>query len=266
MEGDLNSLLSQKESIIILVKAAPNWSTKYKTFEICTAGINEEGEWRRLYPFPEKTMIRKEVKLWDVIEVETAKPTDDPRRESRKIKNSSIKTIDRIVNREKRKEIIKNLTESSLENALNEKRSLVLIKPIIEGFKIRKGIREPLQFTLDGQRFRKHPYGDISLIYRWSCSKSCRYCNNKSHNSRCFDWGSNYLYRKYKNEKEAQIKVRNKLLFEMKYYNDTWFALGTTRQRPWKRWMIVGLLFMKKEPRSDSQKLNNFLNKNKHAL
>jgi len=39
----------------------------------------------------------------------------------------------------------------------------------------------------------------------------------------------------------------------MKYDNDTWFVLGTTRRRPWKKWMIVGLLWMKKKKRADSK-------------
>lgn len=246
----------QKESIIVLVKAAPNWSTKYKTYEICTAGISESEGWRRLYPFPEMTMIREEVRLWDIIEVETKKPTDDPRSESRKIRNGSVRVIDRISNRKEKRKIINSLVEPSLEDALNEKRSLTLIEPKIDGFRIEKGEQEPLQFTLEGQRFRKHPYGDVKLIYKWSCPKPCRYCRGKSHTARCFDWGANWLYRKLyrksKDEKETRIKVRNKLHYEMKYDNDTWFVLGTTRRRPWKRWMIVGLLWMKKK-RADSK-------------
>jgi hypothetical protein len=34
--------------------------------------------------------------------------------------------------------------------------------------------------------------------------------------------------------------------YRMKYDYDTWFAWGTHRKRPWKRWMIVGLLWIKK--------------------
>lgn len=237
----------EKESILVLVKAAPNWSTKYKTYEICTAGISQTDGWRRLYPFPEMTMIRKEVRLWDIIEVETKKPTDDPRQESRKIRNGSVKVVDRIEDRNERRKIIKSIAEPCLEGPLNEKRSLALIEPEIDGFRIIKGEKEPQQFTLNGKRFRKHPYGDVRLYYRWSCPKPCRYCRDQSHTARCFDWGANYLFRRYKDKEEARIKTRNKLLFEMKYDNDTWFVLGTTRRRPWKRWMIVGLLWMKKK-------------------
>ena len=229
------------------MKAAPNWSTKYKTYEICTAGISETEGWRRLYPFPEINMVTKGVRIWDIIQVETKKPKDDPRQESRKIKNGSIQIVGHIESRKERRKIIRRIGEPSLDIPMSEKRSLTLIQPRIEGFKIKKTEPEPIQFTLEGKRFRKHPYGDVGLYYRWSCPEACVYCKEKSHNTRCFDWGANYLYRKYKDDKEARIKVRNKLHYEMKYDNDTWFVLGTTRRRPWKRWMVVGLLWMKKK-------------------
>jgi len=192
-------------------------------------------------------MVEKKIRLWDIIEVETRKPTDDPRPESRKIRNGSVTIVNRVQNRKERRKIINKLSETSLENALSEKRSLTLIEPKIENFRIEKGEQEPLQFTLEGRPFRKRPYADVKLFYKWNCPVPCRYCKGKSHTSRCFDWGANLLYRKYKDEEEARIKVRNKLHFEMKYDNDTWFVLGTTRRRPWKRWMVVGLLWMKKE-------------------
>jgi len=236
-----------KETIIVLVKAAPNWSKKHKTYEICTAGISETEGWRRLYPFPETNMIKKGVKVWDVIQVETIKPSDDIRPESRKIKPESIVVMDYIEDRKERRKILDKLSEPSLESALNEKRTLTLIKPRIEGFTINKRPPEPKQATLEGDVFRIHPYGDIGLYYQWSCPKPCRYCKGKFHNMACFDWGANYLYKKYPDEKEAMAKVKQKCFYEMKYDNDTWFALGTHSRRPWKKWMIVGLLWMKKQ-------------------
>jgi hypothetical protein len=252
----------EKESILVLVKAAPNWSAKYKKYEICTAGISETEGWRRLYPFPETLIIKEHVRLWDIIEVKTIKPTDDSRIESRKIKEGSVQVIDRIEGRKERRKIINGLVEQSLDSALREKRSLALIEPHIEGFKIEKGKKEPLQFTLNGSPFRRHPYSDVKLIYEWSCSKPCDFCKERTHNSRCFDWRANWLYKKLyresKDKKDARIKGRNKLHYEMKYDNDTWFVLETTRQRPWKRWMIVGLLWLKKQLESDVKTLNNF--------
>lgn len=254
-------MLWEKETITVLVKAAPNWSMKYKTYEICTAGINETGSWRRLYPFHENAMVKSGLRLWDIIQVETTKSNDDPRQESRKIKNESLNIIGHVENKKERRNIIKRLAEQSLEIPMRERRSLTLIEPRIKGFRIREKDPEPIQFTLNGKSFKRHPYGHIGLYYSWSCPQPCKYCKGKSHVTRCFDWGASYLYRKYENEAEARVKVRNKLLYEMKYDNDTWFVLGTTRLRPWKRWMIVGLLWMKREKPTEkpSQVLTNFV-------
>lgn len=234
------------EQILILVKAAPNWSTKYKEYEICTAGITEDQEWRRLYPFPEDVMLKKDIRLWDVIEVDTASTTADPRPESRKINASSIKKIDRIEDREKRRNILNTITEASLEIPLNEKRTMTVIKPQIERFTIRKKIPEIIQIRLNGKPFKRSPYGDFGLYYFWRCLSSCRYCKDRRHRMQCFDWGANVLYKKYTNEDEAKRKTKQMCYYRMKYDYDTWFALGTHRKRPWKRWMIVGLLWMKK--------------------
>ena len=44
-----------KERILILAKTYPTYSKKY--FElVCTAGINERGEWRRIYPVPFRSL------------------------------------------------------------------------------------------------------------------------------------------------------------------------------------------------------------------
>ena len=38
-----------KERILITVKTYPTLSLKYAEL-VCTAGVNERGEWRRIYP------------------------------------------------------------------------------------------------------------------------------------------------------------------------------------------------------------------------
>ena len=236
----------ETEQILVLVKAAPNWSTKYKEYEICTAGISEDGGWRRLYPFPEDVMLKKDIRVWDLIEVETTRPTDDPRAESRKIRAESIKKVGRVENRKERRAILEKTTEPSLDIPMNDKRTMTLVKPSIEAFNIRKKPTDSVQLTLNGKPFKRNPYGDVGLIYKWRCPRRCQFCRERSHRMQCFDWGTNVLYRRYKDEKEARAKVKRMCYYRMKYDFDTWFALGTHSQRPWKRWMVVGLLWMKK--------------------
>ena len=222
----------RKETVLILVKAAPNWSKKYKEYEICTAGISQDNGWRRLYPFPEDVMIQKDIKVWDIIEVETKDPTDDPRPESRKINGKSIKRINRIEDRDERRKFLSSITELSLDIPIEEKRSFTLIKPRIEAFKIKKKPEEPIQITLNGKIFNQSPYGDVRLIYRWRCPRPCQVCKTHSHITECFDWGANVLYKRYEDEKEARNKTKEMCYYKMVYDFDTWFALGTHRMRP----------------------------------
>lgn len=235
-----------KESVIVLVKAAPNWSKKYKEYQICTAGISQDGGWRRLYPFPENIILQKNIRVWDIIEVEVKKVTDDPRPESRKIKADTVQIVDRIEDRKERRKFLMKISDSSLDIPLKEKRTLAVIKPQIENFKVKKEVLESIQLTLNGKTFKRNPYGDVGLYYEWRCSKPCQYCKGKHHVMRCFDWGANVLYRKYSNEREAEIKTKQMCFYKMKYDYDTWFALGTHSRRPFTKWMIVGLLWMKK--------------------
>jgi len=45
----------------------------------------------------------------------------------------------------------------------------------------------------------------------------------------------------------------------MKYDYDSWFALGTHSRRPWSKWMVVGLLWMKKKNNQSDVSMVNSL-------
>lgn len=236
----------EKETIAVLVEAAPTWSKKYG-YLICTAGLNEKGEWRRLYPMPLDIVLSK-IRRWDLIEVETTKPEHDARKESRKINPDLI--IHRgksLIDREEKRSFLNNLSEKSLDSAQTEKRTLTMIKPEVLDFYIEERKEERIQLTLNGKPFRKQPYGDIGLFYRWKCPVPCKGCIKRPHMMECFDWGANQLWKRYEaNPEEAKEKVTRKLFFDMRDRFDTWFALGTHSRYPFLRWMIIGLFWFKK--------------------
>lgn len=238
----------QKESIIILVEACPNWSNKLGEYLICIAGVAKEHEWRRLYPAPIGSIARK-IHRWDVIEVETTEPDRDPRSESRKINPDSIVICGAFSgDREDRRVFLNGLAEKSLDAAISERRSLILIKPEIIDFNIIEHEDKPAQLTLDGEVFKEQPYGDVGLYYDWNCPQPCQVCSKHPHHMLCFDWGAGVLWNKYKSDKKiAAEKVTQMCYNDMKDRYDCWFALGTHSQRPFSVWMIVGLLWMKKK-------------------
>lgn len=87
----------KREKILILAKTYPNPSSKYIE-TTCIAGINDQGEMRRLYPvsfrFLEKNV---QFKKWQWIKVDVAKATRDHRPESFKVVDrDTIEVLERI--------------------------------------------------------------------------------------------------------------------------------------------------------------------------
>lgn len=73
------------ERILVLVRAIPEESKKYG-YTVCVAGLNENNEWRRLYPFKFRYENRSlDFRKKDMIEVETIPSENDKRKESRKV-------------------------------------------------------------------------------------------------------------------------------------------------------------------------------------
>jgi len=74
-----------KEKILITVKTYPTLSRKYAEL-ICTAGVNEWGEWRRIYPVRFRLLIdEQKYRKFQWIEAEIEKSPIDRRPESYKI-------------------------------------------------------------------------------------------------------------------------------------------------------------------------------------
>jgi hypothetical protein len=144
---------------------------------------------------------------------------------------------------------LKKIADASIPNAAKEKRTLSLIKPILFGFSIEKREEQINQATLYGGVFKKRPYDGVGMYYQFKCGeKGCDMCSQvgKFHKMECFDFGANQLYRKYDDEKVAREKTRDMCFVRMKSEFDCWFAVGTHSRYPFLRWMIVGLLWMKK--------------------
>jgi hypothetical protein len=127
-----------KKKILIVAKTYPTKSKKY-TELVCTAGIDDEGNWYRIYPIPTKTLKEYEgLKKYTWIDAEIEKDKSDARLESYKINISSVKPLNTIPtdnNWSYRRDIIlkskmyKNIAEiitlANKENTL----SLCLFKP-----------------------------------------------------------------------------------------------------------------------------------------
>ena len=77
-----------KEKILITVKTYPVLSRTY-TELVCTAGVNEQGEWRRIYPVRFRQLRdENKYKKYQWIEADLIRDRKDDRPESRRIENA----------------------------------------------------------------------------------------------------------------------------------------------------------------------------------
>lgn len=79
-----------EERILITVRTYPTLSSKYQE-TVCTGGISDTGQWRRLYPVQWRLLPEhQQYKKHDIIKVKVGEYSADGRVESRKIDASSI--------------------------------------------------------------------------------------------------------------------------------------------------------------------------------
>jgi len=258
-----------KERILVIAKTYPEISTKYGPL-VCTVGLNENLEWRRIYPIPAKIFFDEQYshlrfKKWDIIEVELtdARPKD-PRIESYKVVNwENIKIIGHVERWEDKIGFLEKVLDKDIESIWNSNRSIGVIKPtkLIDFFdKSRERIKDEAekevlnkikeaQATLEQYINTKVAENDILpevkekdikieklpwIGYKFNCSN----INCKEHEMMAIDWEIQELFRKYR-----QIDpVKKKVFFEFKNRRNIYFAIGNT----WKfrkSFMIISVVY-----------------------
>jgi len=258
-----------KERILVIAKTYPEISTKYGPL-VCTVGLNENLEWRRIYPIPAKIFFDEQYshlrfKKWDIIEVELtdARPKD-PRIESYKVVNwKNIKIIGHVERWEDKIGFLEKVLDKDIESIWNSNRSIGVIKPtkLIDFFdKPRERIKDEAekevlnkmneaQATLEQYINIKVVENDILpevkekdikieklpwIGYKFNCSN----INCKGHEMMAIDWEIQELFRKYK-----QIDpVKKKVFFEFKNRRNIYFVIGNT----WKfrkSFMIISVIY-----------------------
>lgn len=256
----------EKKRVLVTVKAYPEISTKHGQV-VCTAGITEDGEWIRLYPMPYTLFSGTEkIQRYDWIEVECKKATDEKlkRKESYKVRDSSVRIINRDLSQGKinghapwaeRSKIVLPKLAPSLEyleeQYTKDRTSLGLIKPTeIKEFYTRKALQQPpeakeYQRSLDNQKI---PIIDViphDFAYRFLCA-GCE--NGKPHDIICEDWELFEAYRSwwkhYPDVKVLWEKLHQKF-FDFMIKNDLHFYMGMYSQMP--TWLIIGLYYPPKD-------------------
>lgn len=246
--------------LLVLVKAAPLPSTKYLE-TICTAGIDQNGNWYRLYPIPFRYLTSdRQFSKYQWIEVEVAPISckADQRKESYRPNPVSIRSIGKPLpagKATKRKQILLPIVRGSVESLkddfFRDGTSLGMIKPkrMID-FVIRKsasqwtGKKAQAQYQMklfdpQPKELQKVPY---DFYYIFQCSDP----RCKKHELSIHDWeiyASYYSWKKDYGYAEDVVleKLRMKWLDQMwDQSRDSHLYLGTVHSR-YKRPIFVVL-------------------------
>ena len=242
--------MNSKERILVLVRAIPEQSKKYG-HKVCVAGINDAGEWRRLYPFKfiyGQNLI--DFRKKDIIEVDLKEADNDRRRESRKV--VSHKKEGSVEDRQVLDKVVPLL--SSIEKLKEKKSSLGVVKPLLEGIEVKVNdtnlydSQQYLSLTEDFLEKREKVKMPVELRYIFKC-KDEEQCK-KPHKLILIDWELNELtrniLRRYRDKSLIEQKIKEKFFGFMKE-RDLYFFLGTHFR--FSTWMIIGIFYPQKNLR-----------------
>jgi hypothetical protein len=256
----------KRRKILIATKTYPSISKKYKE-TVCTAGIllddNENPvQWIRIYPIRFRGLeTDKRYKRWSIISAEIERNDKDYREESYRINDSSIEIIREIGTKnfwQERKSLVLPLEFSSVADMQAQGKSVGIIKPKnIKGYFCKptdrewssrqKAVQDQGDFFEASVELEKIPY---QFGYEFTGA------NDKTHKYTISDWEISQLYRGCRDrsraatleerEKEALLKVKQRLEDEFLSKNDLYFIVGNLKNHC-KTFMIIGIFYPLKE-------------------
>lgn len=219
----------EPERILITVRTYPNLSTKYRE-TVCTGGINDRGEWRRLYPVPFRHLDDdKQYRTYDVV---TVKLGDNPdgRPESRRPDAATLKVIDHIKSWPARREWIIPTAVGSMNELRQTDRTLapVRVRDVVEFIAEPDSADwSPKQLAIlqqhqlfDGKRpLEKLPF-DFRLQWRDG--------DGAEHDSKFLAWEVGETWRQWRHKYPGAIaKMRDKWMTDVfGQARDLWFFMG----------------------------------------
>lgn len=124
----MGKFMSIQEKMLITVKTYPTLSKRYKE-TVCTAGITEDGDWRRLYPIRFRYLDEeKKYKLYDHIEITVDETSSDGRPESRRPQTETIRVIQQVKSWSNRVEWVKPSIMQSMDELISAQRTIGAVK------------------------------------------------------------------------------------------------------------------------------------------
>ena len=203
-----DSQLVIRERVLITVRTYPVLSQKHVE-TVCTGGITDTGEWRRLYPVSLRYLDReKQYKTFDIVEVEV-KPGKDDRPESRVPVVAGMRVVTTLKGWAERRGWIERTAFTSLEEMVAAGKSLapVRVREVLE-FVAKPGPTEwtaaQTELLKQGDLFfERKPLEKIPFDFRFRWIDGA----GKQYNSHVIAWEFGETWRTYKKRYADPIAV-----------------------------------------------------------
>jgi hypothetical protein len=248
----LNTDLPKRSTATVLIKAAPRIGETHGEL-VCCAGIDDAGNWVRLYPVSFKTLEdSQKFGRWDIIAYDWKMPKGDARFESRRIEHKSLQ-ITGSLSRRRHKDFVAPHVVESLDDELAASRSLALIRPKNPSFVIeKKDAKTIAKETELALHWHQHDnaglFGatDKSFVPRNVAPYFFKYKYETRDGKRegtCQDWEMEATFLKWRHkygEQDTLAKMSQRFGEE---YPESGFvlAMGTHKAYP-RQWLINGVI------------------------
>jgi len=263
-----------RKKILIVVKTYPTRSKKY-TELVCTAGVDEDGNWYRIYPIPTKSLKDyKGLQKYTWIDAEIEKDSSDTRPESYKINISSVELLSTIPtdnNWSYRKDVIlKSNIHDNLDEIINlankdNTLSVCLFNPT-KFLSIYFETKKAEEFSKEEKRAYKNANANLfehnsSCEVEFNAMPSIPYdiklvfedCNGKKSKMNILDWEISQLYWNLKNSKKSDTEIKQGIKDKLNWMikeRELYLCLGTMKQmHGWTSnpFTIIGLFYPPKD-------------------
>jgi hypothetical protein len=251
---------TEKKEILIVVKTYPEISKKY-TETVCTAGIEKETKrFMRIYPVRYRYLSgENRFRKYQWITAKVSKSSGDARPESYNIVEDSIVLGEEIKPgkgwNERAKWVLssKNVfasVEDLIDHQTIHKTSMGIVRPKkIKGFHIEKKTDTEIQeadlkknSVLSQLGLFEAPKNLELLPIRFMLEFLCNDNECHGHRMSVLDWEFGQLYRRVKNSKDWDAKIKDKVRKIFNETNEAYLILGNMAKRP-HIFCILGIFY-----------------------
>jgi hypothetical protein len=257
MTGQPTILHSGETEAIVVIKAAPQIGQRHGE-TVCCAAIDLHGNWLRLYPVSFRFLADgQKFGRWDRIRFKWRLPTDDTRKESRRVDQDSLEIVGELKKSE-RQRFLSSLIVEGLDVERKAGRSLALLRANIIEFKVEK--KSEKEVFKEQQRFENfHSQQDLfnskAIIPYKPCAYKFKYRYKTADGLRegtCQDWETEATFNNWRKHFGSEELALNRMqeLFGKEYpAKGMLLAMGTHSQYP-DVWLINGIIRMDDDPQS----------------